>query len=209
MDAPIKAAASPPVDLPDGRRVCKRCGQAFPITSFDVDKRARTGRRADCKACRSAYMKGYYSQNSEERKAYMRDRLAKNGDHVRELDSERYRRDRDKRSALATEYAQVRRARLLGREYEHGITVNRLRERDGDSCCHCGVGMVFKRFRAGEGVGTQATIEHIVPVSRGGAHTWRNVALACRDCNFRRGAKSLDDWKPSIDAGGPVAAPVR
>lgn len=209
LDAPIKAAAVPALDLPDGRRVCKRCQEALPLDRFDVDRRAKTGRRADCKACRSGYMKTYYSEHSEDRRAYMRARLLENPEHVRALDAERYLRDRDKRSTLATEHAQVRRARLLGREYEKGITVRRLRDRDGDACCHCGVEMIFRRFKAGEGTGEQATIEHLVPVSKGGTHTWENVALACRDCNFRRGAKSLDEWKPDSVARGEVVSPLR
>lgn len=208
MDAPIKAAATPPVDLPDGRRICKRCEVPKPIDQFDKDSGARTGRRADCKPCRSAYMTGYYAENMDERKAYMRERLLNNGDRVRELDSARYVRDRQKRAALAAQYGQIRRARMAGREYEKGISLKALRERDGGDCCHCGVEMVFRRFKSGEGVGTQATIEHLVPISRGGTHTWGNVALACRDCNFRRGAKSLDEWKPQAVRERTVATSV-
>jgi 5-methylcytosine-specific restriction endonuclease McrA len=34
-----------------------------------------------------------------------------------------------------------------------------------------------------------ATVDHIKPVSKGGSHTWENVALACLICNVRKGAK--------------------
>lgn len=34
-----------------------------------------------------------------------------------------------------------------------------------------------------------ATVDHIKPVSKGGSHTWENVALACLICNVRKGTK--------------------
>jgi len=35
------------------------------------------------------------------------------------------------------------------------------------------------------------TIDHIVPVSRGGRSTWDNTVLACRRCNHRKADRSL------------------
>lgn len=36
-----------------------------------------------------------------------------------------------------------------------------------------------------------ATIDHIIPVSRGGTHTWGNVRNCCWQCNSRKGNKEL------------------
>lgn len=30
------------------------------------------------------------------------------------------------------------------------------------------------------------TIEHVLPLSRGGKHSWENVVLACSECNKRK-----------------------
>ena len=35
------------------------------------------------------------------------------------------------------------------------------------------------------------TIDHVVPLSKGGEHSWENVVLACRSCNSRKGTKLL------------------
>ena len=35
------------------------------------------------------------------------------------------------------------------------------------------------------------TIDHVVPRSRGGDHTWENLVSACKPCNHRKGGKSL------------------
>lgn len=41
--------------------------------------------------------------------------------------------------------------------------------RDGHTCQYCG--------------GVAETVDHVVPRSRGGCHTWDNVVAACRRCN--------------------------
>lgn len=44
--------------------------------------------------------------------------------------------------------------------------------RDGDSCQYCG--------------GRPETMDHVIPRSRGGLHTWDNVVAACRRCNAKK-----------------------
>lgn len=51
--------------------------------------------------------------------------------------------------------------------------------RDGHTCQYCG----SKR---------QLTLDHVVPRSQGGAHTWNNVVTACAPCNSRKGACTPD-----------------
>lgn len=36
----------------------------------------------------------------------------------------------------------------------------------------------------------QLTIDHVIPRSRGGKHTWNNVVAACATCNCRKGNKT-------------------
>jgi len=38
------------------------------------------------------------------------------------------------------------------------------------------------------------TVDHIVPLSRGGEHETDNLAAACYSCNSSKGAKLLDEW---------------
>lgn len=50
----------------------------------------------------------------------------------------------------------------------------------------------------GDGIGkSYANIEHIVPISRGGTHTWENVSLSCSDCNSRKGTMTLEEYLDS------------
>lgn len=38
-------------------------------------------------------------------------------------------------------------------------------------------------------VGNDATVDHVVPRSKGGGSTWDNLVTACRRCNIKKGSK--------------------
>lgn len=54
--------------------------------------------------------------------------------------------------------------------------------RDGAICYLCGIEFPHNLL----------TIEHVIPLSRGGGHTPDNLRVACGPCNSRKGAKLLD-----------------
>ncbi len=56
--------------------------------------------------------------------------------------------------------------------------------RDGSTCVYCG--------------GSATSIDHVVPRSRGGTHTWDNVVAACRRCNHTKADRSLADMGWSL-----------
>lgn len=178
-----------------GMRVCKACGEGKPLTEYHVDKGGTDGYRAQCKPCRGAYMASYHQENREARADYIRERRINNGDHVRALDMARYERHKDKRIALASENVRIRRARLKNTEVDPNVTVSNLRKLHGDSCCYCNIEMDFNRGTRGNGIApNRATLEHIMPLSRGGTHTFSNTALACHHCNVTKNNKTVEEW---------------
>jgi 5-methylcytosine-specific restriction endonuclease McrA len=66
----------------------------------------------------------------------------------------------------------------------HRRTAVRLvRQRDGDNCKWCKQQMIF----GGEPGLMSATIEHVIPLNRGGLDNLNNMALAHKKCNNERG----------------------
>lgn len=59
-------------------------------------------------------------------------------------------------------------------------------ERDHWQCQLCGIGTL--RSRRGSSHPRAPELDHIVPLSRGGEHSRRNVQCACRGCNSKKGA---------------------
>jgi len=57
----------------------------------------------------------------------------------------------------------------------------RVRERDGDNCWRCGHPMVFDGPRPNEG--RAATVEHVVPLAKGGTWAIENLRLCHVGCN--------------------------
>ena len=63
--------------------------------------------------------------------------------------------------------------------------------RDGHRCQYCGA--------------AAENIDHVVPRSRGGTHTWENVVAACRPCNTRKEDRLLHE--SGLELRGKPSAP--
>lgn len=65
--------------------------------------------------------------------------------------------------------------------YHAGTSLNRraVFVRDGGRCQYCNA--------------AAESIDHVVPRSRGGGHTWDNVVAACRSCNGRKRDRLLEE----------------
>lgn len=85
-----------------------------------------------------------------------------------------------------------KRKRMNG-QYEQ-IDLKELFKRDKGVCHICGGVCDYNDFVLKDGAkvvgGNYPSIDHIVPLSIGGSHTWDNVGLAHMRCNARRGTKN-------------------
>jgi hypothetical protein len=81
-----------------------------------------------------------------------------------------------------------RRARSYGVKYEHVNPIS-VFDRDGWRCKLCGV----KTPKELRGTIDQRApeLDHIVPLSKGGAHSYENTQCLCRKCNGAKGNKPL------------------
>lgn len=175
-------------------RICSKCAMSKPLSEFHKDSQGPDGHRTSCKACRSLHMKSHYLAHAELIKSRMTEYRAANPEITAAMEARRYVKHKEKRVLLAIDAVHVRRARILGSRHDEGITVPRLRERDGDACCYCGVTMLFIRAAVGRYDPLKATLEHVAPISRGGLHVWENMKLACRRCNVSKQAKTVEEW---------------
>lgn len=145
-------------------------------------------------------MKAWYAANQERQMLRARERFARNIANIRQQDMDRYERHRAKRIALATDVYHARRDKLRAPGQMKGITDVALRRRLGDQCCYCGITMDFKRVPGTQYNPDRATIEHITPMSAGGAHDWDNCVLACRQCNLRKNRMPVQEFVTRLGA---------
>lgn len=72
--------------------------------------------------------------------------------------------------------------RLKGAHTEHAwrvppVTRRELLRRDKHTCQYCGS---TKKL----------TLDHVIPRSKGGKHSWDNIVVACESCNSRKGDRT-------------------
>ena len=75
----------------------------------------------------------------------------------------------------------VRLARFVRVPYRARVPMTRaaLMHRDRFRCAYCG--------------GRADTIDHVIPRSKGGAHSWENCVACCSSCNHRKADRLLAD----------------
>lgn len=71
-----------------------------------------------------------------------------------------------------------------GRRFVPHLTNRALFRRDGHLCLYCG-----DRFSTSD-----LTRDHVLPLSRGGSDSWKNVVTACYRCNNQKGNKVPEEW---------------
>jgi len=111
------------------------------------------------KAAIAIKKQAYYDSHKEDRGAYDR----------------RYQQAHPDRMA---DKAALRRGRRRG-AYIEGVSRTFVYERDGGRCHICGKKVPEKGWH----------LDHIIPLARGGEHSYRNVAVACPRCNLAKGVK--------------------
>lgn len=87
----------------------------------------------------------------------------------------------------------MRLSRYVRVPYRSSVPMTRagVLRRDGRVCAYCG-----KRAD---------TIDHVMPRSRGGTHSWENCVAACRGCNSRKADRLLSElgWTLRVPPGPP------
>lgn len=199
-----RKAPRPVIDFPDGTRICQDCDARLPLSDFHNDVQSPDGKRKTCKACRTAVETARHHADPERVRLRVAAHRNANREHVRRTDMQRYERNKEKRIAIATAQSHVRRARKANQPYERGVTVPALRKIQGDQCCYCGITMLFMSFPKGKRDPRQATLEHRLAISKGGAHTFANCAIACWGCNSSKGNRTLEDWQLSTRGLGLI-----
>lgn len=140
---------------------CTRCGTTKPIKMFGIDRRARWGHMRTCKRCKSLATRSYVNATPERHAAVVARASAWNAEHPDAM-KERVRRRR----------ARLRQATVLP------FTIQQLEARMsmfGYRCWMCG--------------GPYEQVDHVKPVSKGGAHMLCNLRPACGRCNLAKNGR--------------------
>jgi hypothetical protein len=203
-------------------KICTKCGTEKTKTDFHVDKQSKDGFKSSCKLCANALStlwrkdnqeklreqkQKYYDLNKYKLSEYKKKWYAANRIHDIELsrkwqkenekrvseNKKQWRlnnaeRDKENHKRYVSEnrdkyrmYDKNRRARKIGscgavsvKEWEE------LKKKHNNKCLCCGRDDV------------KLTMDHVIPISKGGPNTIDNIQPLCKSCNCSKHAKHID-----------------
>jgi len=166
----------------DGSKQCYRCREWKPVAAFSRSAPRADGLDPRCRECSAEYHRQYQARNRQKRTEAARKLRAKNPDYQRQNVARWRERNYEQHLAQARVYAAARRARKRD-QFVENVDALTVYERDSGICGICGAAVEVDHFN----------VDHIIPLSRGGEHSYANVQLAHPDCNFRKHNKLMSE----------------
>jgi 5-methylcytosine-specific restriction endonuclease McrA len=146
-------------------KACSRCKQVANVSQFNKDKSSATGYQDRCRACEKVVRRNYYLTHKE-----TEIKRVSNWHKSTEQGKQRRKRARLNRQAL------VRNAesKFITRKDFLGLA--------SSPCFYCGST-------------NNLTLDHVIPLSRGGRHSIGNLVSACNLCNATKNTRLIVEWK--------------
>lgn len=170
-----------------GESDCIYCNRRLPLDRFHKDKRRLTGHKWYCKDCNHRFNAEWVDRNRDSVNAAKRKRRAARSDDVRARDLQTV-TDWKKKNPDA-----VRRSNERRRALKLGCAVGEVDEqevwsRSGGRCAICAHELSRDTPWPDERF---ASLDHIVPLAKGGTHETSNLQYACLVCNLRKGTRPM------------------
>ena len=172
--------------------MCKRCynrrwRKANPEKSREQSSRFYEAHREE----RCEYACQYHEAHREERCEHMRQYHEAHREEQNEYCRQYYEAHREEECGRSRQWttANPEKRRKNNRRYrarKNNVAIGSvdeaaIYEHDGYMCIYCGAT-------------EDLTLDHLIPLIKGGAHTEDNLVVACRGCNSSKGAKALEEW---------------
>ena len=200
----------------NGFHWCKKCNQFKPFSMFYKRNDMTTGLTNECKDCIKErvknsvnnrkeevdeYQKQYHQKNKSKNNKYQRQYYLLNTDKIKEISKKSYNKNKDKKKIYSKKYLQSehgriinvmkeRRRRSLKKNLLSDLTLKQWQEnllfwtdKEGNVCCAYCNKMLDK-----------ITQEHIIPLSKDGEYTQKNIIPSCFNCNSSKGNKTLEEF---------------
>jgi len=158
-------------------KTCSKCKEIKGLDDFYKDIRYRSGRRTQCKSCDSLKAQKWRSRNQDRWDSYMQTWRLDNKNRIRENKIDWRNRNRK------TLHEQLHRRRVrLQKGSIFAISKKDLKKLYSSNCVNCGTH-------------ENISLDHIIPISRGGRHSVGNLQAMCRSCNSSKRDKLMVEFR--------------
>ena len=162
---------------------CYKCGREKSWSEFGKHSEMSSGYVNKCKDCHSIDCKTYPSQQTDVIVARNRKWRLEN--------PERY-EAREKAYRQTEEYKADQRRRAPAKNAARRVAYDtNFTTEDWEDILAC-FGYVCAHCHAKD---VKLTLDHVIPLNRGGEHDVENVVPACEPCNYGRGDSLLSEWR--------------
>lgn len=157
-------------------KVCSRCKQEKSINYFYRNISSKDGHRSQCKECTSFYN----AKRIDKKREYDYHYRIRNRQHIKKVKTLYHLNNRESENNRD----HVRRARK-NENKTFKISKKELIKLYNSPCFYCGSL-------------NKITLDHVIPISRGGSHGIGNLVPACSFCNGSKHNKFLIEWKRDL-----------
>jgi 5-methylcytosine-specific restriction endonuclease McrA len=172
-------------------KTCKKCLADKAADQFTNDRSRKDGKYPYCKICVKSIAKSHYQNNREKillkaavfrnnNRQYLRQKYASYYLRNKETQKDAIKDWQKRNKHKLQEYATKRRSSLQAKVFR--VSEKELQRLLSLPCCYCQTS-------------SSDTIEHIIPLARGGSHGIGNLAGACRSCNSSKKDKTIMEFR--------------
>lgn len=197
-------ATTCPACLEAGYKYCSKCSRVLPLSAFKAAGKSATGATryaGECKDCAKQRSAKYYSANKERIKqqteTYRKMHLPKYVEYSAKYKNNHPIKRCDQQRAAYSKYSKTPHGKIVIKR--HNEAYNR-QAKVGDLTATQWQAIleIFNYTCAYCSCGGKLTMDHIIPVSKGGTLTKSNIIPACQHCNSSRRDKDIHDWLQGI-----------
>jgi len=193
--------------MTEALKECRACKASLPLSEFWKEARSKDGLRADCKACCSASNKKWAERNRERRSAYHKKWGEQNRERISALKKVYWEENREKLAKDKRDWQQNNPEKVakINRKWTQNNPEKHRAQSQRRRAAKALVGTFFisKKEIAKIysspcfycGSKGRITMDHVIPLSRGGWHSIGNLVAACKSCNSSKGTKTITEWK--------------
>jgi 5-methylcytosine-specific restriction endonuclease McrA len=159
---------------------CNRCKKEKQLSEFHKNKRMDDGLNPECKTCKAKRGKERYKKVGHIMRQQMADQRKRDYEHRIEIERRSREKHRARYRPMKAAQQQVR--YRLKNNNKYRILEKELRRLYHNPCHICGSR-------------EDQSVDHIIPLSKGGRHSIGNMMTLCRSCNASKSNNYLFEWK--------------